>query len=146
MADMDVLYAEVGEGRMRQPPAWGDQVEQLGAWMDALPVAPGSPSRDEALVQRGRDLFHSEETGCTDCHAPPRYQAPGSFEVGTGGALQVPSLRGVGARLPVMHDGCAETLKERFTDPECGGGDRHGRTSGLSEDDIDAIVAFLTTL
>jgi hypothetical protein len=65
--------------------------------------------------------------------------------VGTGGEFQVPSLLGVGTRLPLMHDGCAETLRDRFDDPDCGGHD-HGDTSQLSSSDVDALVTFLETL
>jgi hypothetical protein len=63
-------------------------------------------------------------------------------DVGTGGAFQAPSLVGVGARLPLMHDGCADTLRERF-DPACGG-DAHG--PALSDEEVDALVAYLETL
>jgi hypothetical protein len=45
-----------------------------------------------------------------------------------------------------MHDGCAETLMERFTDPGCGGGDHHGHTSQLSPADLDDLVAFLSSI
>ena len=65
-------------------------------------------------------------------------------DVGTGGKLQVPSLRGVSLRAPYMHDGCAPTLHDRFG--ACGGGDKHGVTSGLSPSQIDDLVAYLTTL
>ena len=67
-----------------------------------------------------------------------------TVDVGTGEALQVPSLLGVGARGPWMHDGCASTLKERF-DPACGG-DAHGDTSRLDEEEIDSLVRFLASL
>jgi hypothetical protein len=45
-----------------------------------------------------------------------------------------------------MHDGCAATLRERFTDPTCGGGDRHGRTSELSPAQVDDLIAYLMSL
>ena len=59
--------------------------------------------------------------------------------------LKTPSLRGVSKRLPLMHDGCASTLRARF-DLGCGGGDQHGVTSHLDADQIDALVSYLETL
>jgi hypothetical protein len=57
----------------------------------------------------------------------------------------VPSLVGIGYRAPFIHDGCAATLRDRF-DPKCGGGDLHGKTSGLTEEQIGDLVAYLETL
>jgi len=69
-----------------------------------------------------------------------------SVAVGTGEMFQVPSLRGVGWRAPYMHDGCAATLSDRFTDATCGGGDQHGMTSQLSEADRADLIAYLQSL
>jgi len=54
-----------------------------------------------------------------------------------------PGLLGVGLRAPLMHDGCARTLRDRFG--LCGGAD-HGGTAGLAGADIDALVAFMRSL
>jgi len=54
------------------------------------------------------------------------------------------SLVGVSYRLPVMHDGCAETLRARF-DPDCGG-DRHGNTGHLVEEQLGDLVTYPQTL
>jgi hypothetical protein len=45
-----------------------------------------------------------------------------------------------------MHDGCAPTLRDRFTNPHCGGGDSHGVTSKLTLEQIDDLVHYLETL
>jgi cytochrome c peroxidase len=58
--------------------------------------------------------------------------------------LQVPSLRAVSFRAPFMHDGCANTLADRFG--TCGGGDKHGHTSQLSVGQRDDVVAYLESL
>jgi cytochrome c peroxidase len=59
-------------------------------------------------------------------------------------AYNTPSLIGVGATGPYFHDGSAKTLREVVTvgNP----GDRMGRTSQLSSDQVDALVAYLETL
>ena len=55
-------------------------------------------------------------------------------------------LVGIASRAPFMHDGCAKTLKERFTNTACGGGDQHGKTSQLSDAQLDDLVAYLESL
>jgi hypothetical protein len=138
LESMDALLAEVHVRRMG---ASADEVgagEALAAFLDSIPpLRPARPA-DPALAARGEVLFTSR--GCTDCHSdtPP----PEGFDVGTGGLLQAPRLRGVASRLPLMHDGCAETLHDRF-EPDCGGA-LHGEA--LAEDEIDALVAWLSTL
>lgn len=57
----------------------------------------------------------------------------------------MPSLRGVALRLPLLHNGCADTLEKRF-DPSCGGGDMHGTTSQLSASELKDLVAYLGSL
>jgi len=59
-------------------------------------------------------------------------------------AYNTPSLVGVGATAPYLHDGSAQSLRELLTTGNPG--DRMGRTSHLSPRDIDALVAYLETL
>jgi mono/diheme cytochrome c family protein len=128
LLDLAALFADTGVARMGLPPANEADLASLGAWLDALP-APIS----ELQQAPGEELFLEQ---CAGCHEPP---SPVSADVGTGGSFQAPSLDGVGARLPLMHDGCAETLYGRF-EPDCGG-DRHG--GPLSEAQIEALVQYL---
>jgi hypothetical protein len=43
-----------------------------------------------------------------------------------------------------MHNGCAKTLKDRFG--PCGGGDKHGVTSKLSDAQVNDLITYLNTL
>ncbi len=106
---------------------------------------PASPPADAAAAVRGRALFNDEKTACATCHAGGPLTNNKTVDVGTGEALQVPSLSRISMRAPYMHDGCAKTLRDRFTSP-CGGGDKHGVTSHLSQAQIDDLVAFLESL
>lgn len=63
----------------------------------------------------------------------------------TGGTFQVPALHGLGLRAPYMHDGCAVRLKDRFSNA-CGGGDKHGKTSRLTVNQVDDLTRYLETL
>lgn len=122
-----------------------DQKTALLGFLDRIPkpVLPAQ-SLDTEMVQRGRLLFESETTQCSTCHAGPALTNNLVADVGTGGAFVTPSLVGVGYREPLMHDGCASDLLDRFG--PCGGGDRHGKTSHLTDAEVDELVAYMKTL
>ncbi|MFO0553428.1 MAG: c-type cytochrome [Polyangiaceae bacterium] len=122
-----------------------ERVQALQDWIEAL--APIRPSGvvDEESVARGAALFDAEATGCSSCHSGPMLTNNETVDVGTGGAFQVPSLVGVGAHAPFMHDGCAATLDQRF-EPSCGGDERHGKTAALTAEQRADLVAYLNTL
>jgi len=100
----------------------------------------------DASAARGRELFFDQRVACANCHSGPATTNNQNSDVGTGAAFQVPTLRGIAWRAPFMHNGCASTLRDRFTNPACGGGDRHGVTSHLNADQINDLVAYLETL
>ena len=122
-------------------------VAALERWIDAIPTVPvAAPQSADtvASIERGRALFASPTVGCANCHSGSRYTNNATVDVGTGEALQVPSLSGLAARAPYMHSGCATTLRDRFN-PSCGG-DRHGDVSALVPAQLDDLVAYLRTL
>jgi cytochrome c peroxidase len=82
--------------------------------------------------------------GCMNCHNGAKLTDNFTVDVGTGGKFQVPSLLGVGQRVPLMHDGCAQTLRARFDAP-CGG-TAHGNTSQLREDQLSDLIAYLESI
>ncbi|HEX4280392.1 MAG TPA: hypothetical protein VHZ27_06470, partial [Solirubrobacteraceae bacterium] len=59
------------------------------------------------------------------------------------GAFQVPPLVGVGWRTPLMHDGCAATIADRFGACATAG---HGAIGALSASHISDLIAYLETL
>ncbi|WP_434043363.1 MULTISPECIES: hypothetical protein [Sorangium] len=143
-SDLTHLMQEVFVSRMRG--LWpGDRdVELLGRFLDSVPAFPASPPDDLAAVRRGAALFHDPQVGCATCHEGPMLTNNRNEDVGFGEALQVPSLIGLSARAPFLHDGCAKTLRDRF-DPACGG-DRHGDVSALAPAELDDLVAYLELL
>jgi mono/diheme cytochrome c family protein len=148
MNDLGTLMKEVFVGRMGGVHQSPERLSALADWLFALrPPAP-VVAPDDPAAERGRELFHSGEVGCAGCHAGEALTDNRNYDVGTGERgerLQVPSLRGVAYRAPFIHNGCAETLRDRF-DPSCGGGDKHGRTSHLGDTQIDDLIAYLRTL
>jgi cytochrome c peroxidase len=115
----------------------------MGQWLEHLPVPAALPNVDKVAAAAGKVLFEDPVVACASCHSGPHLTNNQTLDVGTGGAFQVPSLLGVSARLPLMHDGCAATLADRFT--KCGG-DKHGQTDQLSQGQIAELVAYLGTL
>jgi hypothetical protein len=111
----------------------------LGAFLDRVPSYRAPPSSTPDLVRQGAGLFLS--SGCGDCHSDPIPTE--NQDVGTGGSFQVPRLVGLRYRLPLMHDGCAETIQQRFVHT-CGG--TNHRDATLDDAEIDALVAYLSTL
>ncbi|WP_437737139.1 c-type cytochrome [Sorangium sp. So ce1335] len=146
MSGIEAIMSEVFERRMSGMHQGPRRVKIFARWIDSLPAPPVSSALDEPAVARGEALFHDKTVDCARCHAGAQLTNNESLDVGTGKAFQVPSLVRIGARAPFMHNGCAKTLKERFTNPACGGGDQHGKTSHLSEAQIDDLVAYLETL
>ena len=136
------LMADVFSGRMSGPQLTAEQVTAVGHWLDALPELPPVAGVDQERAQRGQALFEDPLLGCQDCHQGPNGNC--NVNVGTGKAFQIPSLSGVAWRTPLLHNGCAVTLMDRFT--TCANGDLHGFTSHLSNTELGDLVAFLETL
>jgi len=144
--DFPQLATDVFTVRMSGPPLETQQPELLLKWIDAQPRPTLSRPVDTAAVARGRALFNdASRAACATCHTGDRLTTSATVDVGTGGKFQVPSLVGLGSHAPFMHNGCARTLRDRFN-PACGGGDKHGVTSGLSAGELSDLTTFLETL
>jgi hypothetical protein len=141
--DMSSLLDDVFVGRMGAASPSSQQRIALASWLDSIPRPAVRPAQNALAVQRGQLLFESLDVGCTTCHSGPRFTNNLTLDVGTGRPFQVPSLTGLAARAPYLHDGCASTLEERFT---CGGGDAHGHTSQLTAQQVSDLVSYLKTL
>lgn len=144
MEDFTTLVDEVMVGRMSLPNRPNAaQLDAFLGWVDTV-ARPAPRLGDADAIARGEALFFERTVGCNNCHTGPELTNNQLADVGTGASFIVPSLVGLAARAPFIHDGCAPTLRDRFT--ACGGGDRHGKTSQLSETELDDLVAYLETL
>ena len=135
---VDNVFTQRMGGEVVEP----EQERALLAWLDRVPAPPGVVVDADAVV-RGKELFDDSEQGCASCHGGALMSNMGMANV-TGIRVKVPSLVGVGARAPYMHDGCAATLRDRFG--ACGGGDNHGHTSQLTEAQLSDLIAYLDSL
>jgi cytochrome c peroxidase len=134
---------------------------QLAALVDY--VASMSPPVERALpgdaahatlVERGRELFGSVETGCSTCHDASRAftdgmrhqvmtQAPPQKSDGAkADGFDTPSLRFVAGTAPYFHDGRYKTLDDVLAAPD----HAMGESTRLSRRDRAALVAYLETL
>jgi mono/diheme cytochrome c family protein len=145
LRDWSALVGEVMMKRMSLPviPS-GAQNTALLDWLDTIPNRPAPEDLVPAAVERGRAIFQDPNVGCAACHAGAMFTDNIGHQVGTGGAFITPSLLGVGSRAPLMHNGCAATLNDRFG--SCGGGDLHGKTSTLTVEQKSDLVSFLRSL
>jgi hypothetical protein len=135
------------------------ELDALSAYVTSLDRAPPSPfrSRSGSLTGegwKGREVF--KRAGCPECHGGADFTDSSSgalHDVGTlrptsgkrlNAALEgidTPTLRGVWATAPYLHDGSAATLHEVIGDRNAD--DRHGRTSALDETERAALVSYL---
>ena len=96
-----------------------------------------------AQTERGRTLFERADVGCASCHWGPRHTDQGSHPLYGLEAVDTPSLTGVAATAPYLHDGRAPTLRDVLESARDGG---MGDTSMLSEQDMQDLEAYLRTL
>jgi len=142
VADLPHLVHDVFVSRMGGPRPNRPQVEHFSDYLDRIP-APVKPSLDAAAVARGAAIFHRSDAECGTCHQGELLTNNNSYDVGTGGLFQVPSLVGLDARAPFMHDGCASTLADRF---EPCGGSAHGQTAQLGAAEKSDLIQYLRSL
>lgn len=140
-ANLDALVSDVYTMRMSGQVLQADRTSALTGWIQSIPAPPAPSWLDENAVARGKLVFESGPSACTTCHSGEKLTNNKTVDVGTGGAFQVPPLVGVGWRTPLLHDGCATTIADRFgkcSTPE------HGAT--LSPNDVADLSAYLESL
>ncbi|HEX8700386.1 MAG TPA: c-type cytochrome [Myxococcaceae bacterium] len=131
---------------------------QLSAFIDAVPT-PDNPYKAAELTEaqaRGSQVFLKAR--CNECHDGEALTNNKQANVGTfvvsgtnpdielvrQNGLNTPSLLGLSRSAPYLHDGSAMTLKERILQTRYT--DQHGKTSSLTNAEIDDLVEFLRTL
>jgi YVTN family beta-propeller protein len=101
-------------------------------------------------ARKGRTIFEDADVGCSACHPAPLFTSLKTYDVGTRSALDrsdafdTPALVELWRTGPYLHDGSAVTLKDVVTTKNPN--DKHGRTSQLSDEEIDALVEYLMSL
>ncbi|MCB9459756.1 MAG: hypothetical protein H6670_08905 [Anaerolineaceae bacterium] len=143
--DFDPISGQVDAGR-------SDDLDALVAYVASLEPWP-SPYREDSgglseSAERGMMIFLSGSPSCS-CHTPPllsdlqKHNLTGAaFSLETYADFDTPSLWGLWATAPYMHDGIAPTLMDVFTrtDPI------HTIAEDLTEQQLADLIAFLLSL
>jgi cytochrome c peroxidase len=114
-----------------------------------------------ALQQAGKKIYDDPIVGCNSCHSGPGLTDGAQHDVGTATPVEVqvqkifagadkpqkvlyntPSLRGLFYTAPYLHDGSAATLKAALKKTAT----TMGKTSHLTDKQLDALVAYLKTM
>jgi YVTN family beta-propeller protein len=132
---------------------------QLMAFIMSVP-APDNPfatSTPAAVLERGKAAF--DKAACGSCHSGSTFTDNRFYDVGTlvkqgpvqdrneflfHGGLNTPSLLGIARTGPFLHDGSAPTLKARIMMGKSA--DKHGLTSGLTDQEVDDLVSYVQSL
>jgi cytochrome c peroxidase len=119
-------------------------VTDLSAYLGtvSLPDNPAAGRLAPGLVARGETLFNER---CTSCHAGAQLTDGLTHATLASAAprLDTPSLKGVFATAPYLHDGSEPNLRQVLTNPR-GSMVQHDQR-GLSPADLEALEAFVTT-
>lgn len=143
--DFDPTTDAVDAGRSADLDALAAYVATFQPWPSPYREPDGTLSES---AQRGMQIFMSGSPNCS-CHLPPTYSdlaqhnlAGAAFSMEVFEAFDTPTLRGLWATAPYMHDGVAQTLEEVLTrtDPA------HSVAAGLTPQQLADLVAFLRSL
>jgi len=119
------------------------EAEQIARYIDFVRPVDVPDRADVGAAERGRALFESADVGCASCHTGAQltdnlvHIMPGSRE-----GFKTPSLRGLAATPPYLHDGSAPDLRSLLERAES------MRMSGrpLDRGEIADMEAYLRTL
>ncbi len=169
MASLSDFYNETIQKRMGGSGLADSDAQSLTAFVESLP-APENPLQNRpdlaSTLAVGQDAFH--QANCDSRHSGPALTNNAIQNVGTirsndllentedqasSGALtagfNVPSLLGIGRSAPYLHDGSVLTINQRLVEartPNSTNGLRHGDTSTLSSDQMNALYTYLSSL
>lgn len=120
------------------------QLNQIAAYIDWSRVADTPTSmHDSESLERGKALFEREDLACASCHTGDALTDNASHAMFGLDNVNTPTLRGIAASGPYLHDGRANTLRDVVLWSQNG---EMGDTSMLSPTEIDDLTAYLTSL
>jgi YVTN family beta-propeller protein len=124
----------------------------IDAYLKSLKPVPspdllhGKPSE---AAKRGETVF--SRVGCAACHPPPLFTNLHQYEVGTrrpfdkpADKFDTPTLIEAWRTAPYLHDGSAATVRDVLTTRNRH--DRHGKTSALTNEELDDLCAYVLSL
>lgn len=120
------------------------EFEAVAAYLEQTPDIDHAHRGDgSAAALRGQALFEDPRVGCAGCHYGPRFTDRQAHDMYGLLAVDTPSLIGVEATPPYLHDGSEPTLGSLLRRLREGG---MGDVSGLSDADLDHLEAYIRSL
>lgn len=159
-ADWAVSQASMGPSKAGR----SADLDALAAYVTSLGDPPALDGGLSPAAARGRAVFERSDVQCATCHVGPRLTdshfidagvpllhdvgtltpASGKRLNGTLTGIDTPSLIGFWRNPPFLHDGSARTIGDVLGAKNVG--DRHGRTSTLTAQELADLEAFLRSL
>ncbi len=118
------------------------RLDGLGRYVKSLSVPARAEGPEEARVARGREVFESPASGCTECHISASRVDGQPHPLGGPTPFDTPSLVGVSVSAPYFHDGRYDSLRSLLRDPKS----HMGRSAGLPEADLTSLELYLRAL
>ncbi len=118
-----------------------DDIAAFIAW--TRPVDLPDHGRTDEAVGRGAELFHRADLGCAACHPAPTFTDGEPYDLYGLFGVEPPSLPGVAATAPYLHDGRAASLAEVVAHARTG---EMGGPVELTDEEIADLVAYLRSL
>ena len=161
MQGRGLIRGRVNESLDKPNKGLSEALDALAVYCNTHP-APMSPHAKQGLseaAKRGQELFRSKETQCATCHSGAYYTDSQPVkpyqlhDVGTGRQdkselmgtkYDTPTLLNLYRTAPYLHDGTAATLHDVLR--KCNPDDKHGKTSHLTEQQVDDLIEFLKAL
>ena len=132
----------------------GGDLNAVRAYLRSLEPEPSPHLEGGKLsvkAQKGKAIFEDSAVGCAKCHPGPLFTDLKKYDVGTTHPLDRdaktfdnPTLIELWRTAPFLHDGSARTLREVLI--EHNKDNKHGKTSHLSPEQIDALVEYMLSL
>jgi DNA-binding beta-propeller fold protein YncE/mono/diheme cytochrome c family protein len=144
---VDTVAAEAlvtSQGRMGGKNLTTEDARAIEAFITSAPeVRVATSGVDTAAIERGRALFEGEQVGCADCHPAPLYTDNRNHDIYGLAGVNTPSLVGISASAPYLHNGSADSLRDVLLSAQDGA---MGTTGSLSESELDDLEAFLRSI
>ena len=152
--DFDAAMVKSLTSTMQGPAPSKADVAALTAFLETLSPPPNPNRRRDgsigAAAERGKIVFKSTQAGCADCHSG-EYLTDGKIhDVGLGRSedrykgFNTPSLRGLWAKVRLLHHGGAKSLDELLRGPHSP--EKVTGEEPLSDQQRSDLIEYLKTL
>jgi len=141
VADEALLTTSLRMGGDALGSAHADDIQAYVDWTREVDVHDKGST--EAAVERGREIFNRSEVGCATCHSGDQLTDNQSYALFGDTPMNTPSLLGLSATPPYLHDGSAKTLSDVLGLAAAG---LMGDVSSLTRQELTDLERYLASL